>query len=69
MPKCRQCAHARPMDADPTRAICSATRKEAGTATKFTIEGKVVSMSDESCEVFVDKKSVDRTQILRDGFA
>jgi len=57
------------MDADPSRAICSATRKKAGTATKFTIEGKVVSMSDESCEAFVDKKNVNKTQILRDGFA
>ena len=68
MPKCKKCAHYRPTDSDPFKGICTASQKELGEITSVAIEGKIVGSNDESCEVFLDKKKVDRAQMLRSGF-
>jgi len=68
MPTCKQCAHFRFMWTDPSKGICTATQTKLGEITEVAIEGKVVGIKDESCGKFLDKKKVDRAQILRSGF-
>jgi len=69
MATCRNCAHGRPADSDPMKGICTANTTELGDGiTNMAINGKSIDMKAEACDKFLDKKKVDRSQMLKKGF-
>ncbi|MFZ3172373.1 MAG: hypothetical protein WA118_10370 [Carboxydocellales bacterium] len=56
-------------DSDPMKGICTAnTSKLDDGITNTAINGKSIGMKDEACDNFLDKKKVDRAQMLKKGF-